>query len=105
MQTQEMFKKDTFYIIRAERAGVFIGKISFMEGGTIGVNALRRLYRWGGALDVTMIAANGVSNPSDCKFSVQLPDTDLSIITNVVELHQLSEKALTSLNAIPVWKS
>ena len=90
MGTQNTFKKDTFYIIRAERAGV---------------NALRRLYRWGGALDVTMIALEGVSNPGGCKFSVQLPDTDLSIINNVIELHQLSEKALTSLNSIPVWKS
>lgn len=105
MKTQDMFKKDTFYIIRADRAGVFIGKISFIEGGTVGVNALRRLYRWGGALDVTMIASLGVNSPSECKFSVQLPDTDLSIINNVVELHQLSDKALTSLNNVPVWKS
>jgi hypothetical protein len=105
MKTANMFKKDTFYIIRAEKAGVFIGKISFIEGETVGVNALRRLYRWSGALDVTMIATNGVTNASGCKFSVQLPDTDLSIINNVVEMHQVSEKALTSLNAVPVWKS
>jgi hypothetical protein len=105
MKAQDMFKKDTFYIIRAERAGVFIGKIAFLEGETVGVNSLRRLYRWSGALDVTMIAANGVSNPGGCKFSVQLPDTDVSIINNVVEMHQLSAQALTSLNSIPVWKS
>jgi hypothetical protein len=105
MGTQNTFKKDTFYIIRAEKAGVFIGKISFIEGGTVGVNALRRLYRWSGALDVTMIAALGVSSPSGCKFSVQLPDTDLSILNNVVEMHQISDKALTSLNNVPVWKS
>jgi hypothetical protein len=52
-----------------------------------------------------MIAADGVSNPGGCKFSVQLPETDLSIITNVVEIHQVSDKALTSLNSVPVWKS
>lgn len=105
MSTHKLFEEGKFYIIRAERAGVFMGKIAFVDGTTVGVNAIRRLYRWDGALDVTMIASEGVSNPSGCKFSVQLSDTDLSVVTNVVEYHPMTEKAVLSLKNVPAWKN
>lgn len=105
MESQKLFEKDKFYIIRAEKAGVFMGKIASIEGKTMGVNAIRRLYRWSGALDVTMLAADGVENPGGCKFSVQLSENDLSVINDIIEFHPMSEKAVTSLNNIPAWKS
>ncbi|MFD2921987.1 DUF6948 domain-containing protein [Terrimonas rubra] len=101
----KMFDKDKFYIIRADRAGVFMGKISFIEGTTIGINALRRLYYWSGALDTTQLAKQGVTKQRGCKFSEQLDETDLSIVTNLIEFHPMTEKAIQSLNNVPVWKS
>ncbi|WP_346320787.1 hypothetical protein [Chitinophaga sp. YIM B06452] len=100
----KLFNKDKFYIIRADKAGVFMGKIAFIEGTTIGVNAIRRLYYWKGALDATQIAKCGVSRPQSCKFSEQLSDTDLSIITNLIEFHPMTDEAINSINSVPVWK-
>jgi len=97
-------KKDQFHIVRAEKAGVFLCRIQSTEGDTYTVNSLRRLYYWSGALDVSMIAKEGVSNPRGCKFSVQLGENDLSTIHNVVESHPVSEKALAIINDVPVWK-
>ena len=97
-------KKQQFHIIRAEKAGVFIGRIirTTKDAMVITTN-VRRLYRWAGALDVTQIAKDGV-NPSGCKFTVQLGDEDISTIFNAVEVHPISEKALQSINAVPAWK-
>lgn len=102
---QTAFEKDRFYIIRADKAGIFMGKIAFINGTTVGVNALRRLYYWKGALDATQIAKSGVSRPSECKFSEQLNDSDLSIVTNLVELHPMTTEAIESINSVPAWKN
>ena len=101
----KMFDKNKFYIIRANRAGVFMGKIAFIEGTTIGVNSLRRLYYWNGALDVSQLAKQGVTKAGSCKFSEQLEASDLSVVTELVEFHPMTEKAVTSLNSVQAWKS
>ena len=94
-----------FSIIRADRAGVFLGKIIESNGSTLIVSNVRRLYYWSGALDVITISLSGVSKPANCKFSAQLGDNDKSTILNVIEHHPVSESALQQLNAIPAWKS
>ena len=97
-------KKEQFHIVRAEKAGVFLCRIASSVGDTYTVTNARRLYYWNGALDVSMIAREGVTKPRDCKFSVQLGDNDTSTIHNVVEAHPVSEKALEIINSVPVWK-
>lgn len=98
-------KQTGYYIIRADRAGVFIGKIVEEKGSTITVTNARRLYYWSGALDVVTIATNGVSKPSNCKFSAQLGDDDKSTILNVIEYHPISDAALNTINSVAPWKS
>lgn len=105
MATQKNFDKDKFYIIRADKAGMFMGKIEFVNGTQIGVRALRRLYYWKGALEATQLAKCGVTYPNQCKFSEQLEDTDLSVINNLVEFHPMTEAAIASIKNVPAWKS
>jgi hypothetical protein len=93
-----------FSIIRADRAGVFIGKIIEEKGSTLVITNARRLYYWAGALDVVTIATDGVSKPSNCKFSAQLGDADKSTILNVIEYHPISEAALKTINSVSAWK-
>lgn len=97
-------KKEQFHIVRAEKAGVFLCRIKSTSGDTYTVTSLRRLYYWSGALDVSTIAKEGVTNPRGCKFSAQLGENDTSTIHNVIEVHPVSEKALAIINDIPVWK-
>jgi len=100
---KQFFEKEKFYIIRAERAGVFMGKILDADGSTLQVSNLRRMYKWSGALDAITIAGEGVLG-SGCKFSLQMGDNDHSTIFNVIEFHPVSEKALASINNVPAWK-
>lgn len=100
-----MQKQSIYHIIRADRAGVFIGKIVEEKGATLVITNARRLYYWSGALDVVTIATNGVSKPSNCKFSAQLGDSDKSTILNVIEYHPISDSALNTINSVAPWKS
>lgn len=100
-----MQKQSGYHIIRADRAGVFIGKLVEEKGSTLIVTNARRLYYWSGALDVVTIATNGVSKPSNCKFSAQLGDNDKSTILNVIEYHPISDSALNTINSVTPWKS
>ncbi|MBL0317152.1 MAG: hypothetical protein IPP69_15845 [Flavobacteriales bacterium] len=99
----QLFTPNQFYIIRADKAGVFLAKIESIEGDTIVCNSLRRLYYWEGALDVTQIAAHGVDRPQSCKFSTQLAITDKSTIFNAIEFHPASDKAIESINSVKEW--
>jgi len=103
--TQQLFEKDKFYIIRADKAGMFMGKIEFVNGNQIGIRALRRLYYWRGALDATQLAKCGVRQPSACKFSEQLSESDLSVVNNLIEFHKMTDEAVNSINSVPVWKN
>ncbi len=100
-----MDQNSGYSIIRADRAGVFIGKIVEEKGSTLTITNARRLYYWSGALDVVTIASNGVGKPSNCKFSAQLGDTDKSTILNVIEYHPIADSALNTINSVPAWKS
>ena len=100
----QLFNSGQWYIIRAEKAGVFLGKIESIQNDAVVCNSIRRLYYWEGALDVTQIAANGVSRPNSCKFSVQMGENDKSTIFNVVEFHPVSDKALQSIQSVAEWK-
>lgn len=94
--------QNKFHVIRAERAGVFIGKIKSVEGSTLHVTNIRRLYKWSGALDVIHIASDGVIG-TGCKFSIQMGDEDVSTILNIVEYHPCSEKSIESINNVKPW--
>lgn len=104
MANIKLFEPNKFYIIRAEKAGVFLAKIESIDQGTVVVNSFRRLYYWSGALDVSQLSAHGVSNPGACKFSVQMGEGDRSVISNMVEFHPASQKAIESLQAVKEWK-
>lgn len=103
---KELFDTNKMYIIRAKDAGVFMGKIvSIEEDKKMIVSGIRRLYYWSGALDVTQLALEGVTNPDGCKFSVKMNDADLSGLSEYIEYHPMTETAINSINSVKVWKS
>jgi hypothetical protein len=103
MKKTNLFNPNQFYIIRADKAGVFMAKIENIENGVAQCNSVRRLYYWEGALDVTQIAAHGVTRPQSCKFSVQMGEGDKSAIFNLIEFHPVSEKAIASIQSVKEW--
>ena len=54
----------------------------------------------GGAASISQLAVNGTTNPSECKFTVTVPEIE---ILDVIEIIPCSDKAVKSIENVPVW--
>jgi hypothetical protein len=88
-------------IVRADRAGVFFGTLAEKEGNEVKLTNCRRIWYWDGAASLSELAVNGVTNPGDCKFSVPVQSI---VVLGVIEIIPCEQKAIESINAVPVWK-
>lgn len=90
-----------FYIVRADRAGVFFGHIRERVGSEVTMTNVRRLWYWSGACSLSQMAVDGVKNPNECKFTVVVPEMT---ILGVIEIIPVSEAAVKSIEAVKPWK-
>jgi len=88
-------------IIRANEAGVFFGTLKSKKGNEVTLSNCRKLYYWSGACAIQQIAVDGVSNPDDCKFTIEV---ELITILNVIEIIPCTEKAINNINNVKLWK-
>ena len=90
-----------FYIVRADRAGVFFGHIKERLGSEVTMTNVRRLWYWSGACSLSQLAVDGVKNPGECKFTVIVPEMT---ILGVIEIIPANEAAVKSIEAVKPWK-
>ena len=95
-------KKDKYYIVRADRAGVFAGNIEEFDAATATVTMrnARRLWYWDGAASISQLAVDGTVAPSECKFTVTV---DEIVILGVIEIIPATAKAEKSIKAVAEW--
>lgn len=93
-------------LIRSYAAGVHFGFLKdekFTESGkVVTLIKTRRIWAWSGAASLSQMAIEGVKNPSNCKFSVVVPEME---IVNVIETIPLTSAAFDNLSNVPVWKN
>lgn len=94
--------EDRFYIIRADRAGVFFGKINQRKGGEAVLTDVRRIWYWEGAASLSQLAVDGTCAPWGCKFTVVVPEM---IVRGIIEIIPCTAKAVESIMAVPEWKA
>lgn len=90
-----------YVIIRASQAGVFAGNILERNGDEVTLTNCRRLWCWAGAASLSQLALEGTNKPSDCKFTVTLPEIT---VLGVIEIIPCSAKAEESIKAVAEWK-
>jgi hypothetical protein len=90
-----------WYIIRADRAGVFFGHITERRGNEADLTEVRRLWYWEGAASLSQMAVDGVKCPNDCKFTVTVPSMT---VLDVIEIIECSDAAAKCILEVPVWK-
>ena len=90
-----------FYIVRADRAGVFFGHIRERVGSEVTMTNVRRLWYWSGACSLSQLAVDGVKSPDECKFTVIVPEMT---ILGVIEIIPANEAAVKSIEAVKPWK-
>lgn len=87
-------------IVSAGIAGIHFGFLKSRTGQEVTLVQARRIQYWNGAASISEMAARGVSKPTDCRFSMPVPEITLTI---AVEIIPVTSDAQKNLNAVPIW--
>jgi uncharacterized UPF0160 family protein len=98
---EELLNKNV--MIRTCSAGVHYGILSKFESSgseySVKLSSATRVYRWAGARSLSQLSVDGTTDQSTC-LSVKVP----SIYLKAVEVIEMTDLAISRLNAISVWK-
>lgn len=89
-----------YCMVRTYSAGVFAGYIESRDGKEAILRNARRIWKWAGAASLSQLATDGTSEPNNCKFPIAV---DKVILTEVIEIIPITEKAKKSIEGVPVW--
>lgn len=89
-----------YCMVRTYSAGVFAGYIESRDGKEVVLRKARRIWYWEGAASLSQLATDGTSKPDKCKFPCEV---DRVILTEVIEIIPITEKAKMSIAEVPVW--
>jgi hypothetical protein len=90
-----------YCMVRTYSAGVFAGYIKEQNGQEGTLIKARRIWQWSGAASLSQLAMEGTSNPSSCKFPCVVDEV---ILTQIIEIIPITEKAKKSIESVPIWK-
>ena len=90
------------FIVRCDRAGVFYGEIVSRNGQEVEMKDVRNIWYWDGAATVMQLAAEGVSKPKTCKFSVPVESL---VLLEAIQIIPCTDKAVESLAAVKPWRA
>lgn len=90
-----------YCIVRTYSAGVFAGYVDSRNGQEVTMVQARRIWYWDGAASLSQLAMEGTKNPGNCKFPMAVDKVEL---LQAIEILGCTEKARTSIEAVPVWK-
>lgn len=88
-------------IVRGDRSGVFFGTLAARNEREVKLTNVRRLWYWDGAASDFQLAAEGVTAPENCKFTMVI---DEIVILDAIEVLVCTRKAVKSLKSVAVWK-
>jgi hypothetical protein len=91
-----------YVIARTYSAGVFAGELKSRNGKEVELLNARRLWSWSGAASLSQLAMEGTYKPEYCKFPCEVTSV---ILTEVIELLPVTDKAKESIKGVPVWKA
>lgn len=94
--------KGKYVIVRADRAGVFFGKLEEKEGQEVTLSDVRKLHYWDGAAAVEEIAMIGTKKPGNCRFTVTVPSM---VIEGAVQIIPCTEVAIETIKSVKEWKA
>ena len=99
--TEQRAVMDDYCIVRTYSAGVFAGNLVKQDGKCGTVKNVRRIWYWKGANSLSQLAAEGVKNPSECKFAMEIEEVRL---TEIIEVIPCTKASFDCIKAVPEWK-
>lgn len=91
--------KNKYVVVRTYSAGVHIGELISRNGKEVVLKNSRRLWYWEGAMSLSQVATDGVSENS----KLAVPVSNI-VLTEAIEIIQTSPKAEKLLKGFPIWK-
>jgi len=89
-----------YVLVRTYSAGVFAGTLEASKGKEVVLSNARRIWFWAGAASLSQLAVDGTNKPGECKFPVAVPRV---VLTEAIEIIDVTEKARKSIEGVPVW--
>jgi len=93
--------ENKYVIVRTYSAGVFAGFLESRKGQEVVLTNARRIWYWKGAASLSQLAMEGTSCPNECKFPIAVDRVEL---LQVIEILDVTEKAKSSIESVPLWK-
>jgi hypothetical protein len=90
-----------YVIVRTFSAGVFAGTLEDRNGKEVTLSNARRLWYWSGAASLSQLAVEGVKDPKNCKFPVEVAEIRL---TEAIEILSVTDIARDSIAGVPIWQ-
>ena len=94
-------KAKQYVIVRTTSAGVFAGYIDSRKGREVVLSQARRIWYWDGAASLSQLAMTGTSKPQTCKFPQEV---DRVVLTEAIEILDVTQEAKASIASVPVWR-
>lgn len=99
-QKSETFEGLEYKIVRTYTAGVFAGYLKERNGKEVTLIKARRIWYWTGAASLSQLAQQGTSTPETCKFPEAV---DRVVLTEAIEILDVTKKAKQSIEAVKIW--
>ena len=90
-----------YCMVRTYSAGVFAGIVTERNGKEALLTNARRIWYWDGAASLSQLATDGTREPEKCKFPCAVEEV---LLTEVIEIIPITDKAKTSIDGVPIWK-
>lgn len=87
-------------MVRTYSAGVFTGELDSRDGKEVVLRNARRMWYWDGAASLSQLAQEGTSQPDNCKFPCPV---DRVLLTEAIEIIDMTDAAWDSIAKVPVW--
>ena len=91
-----------FVVVRAEKAGVFVGILKEKNGSEVTLTDARKLWYWDGACGVEQLAVDGTTKPKNCKFTKTVSEI---CILGAIQILPCSMEAEISIRGVFEWKN
>ena len=99
---KQSIKNLNYVLVRTFSAGVFAGYLKSKKDKEVELLNVRRIWYWDGAASLSQLAVEGTSKPENCKFPIEVPSI---ILTEVIEILGVTEKAKESIKNVKVWSA
>ncbi len=92
--------ENRYVIVRTYSAGVFAGELESKNGKEVTLINARRIWYWSGSASLSELAMKGTTDPENCKFPCEVSKV---LLTEAIEILDVSEKAKQSIKNVPIW--